>query len=165
MVLILFFILASLSAGGVVGMIVSKDRAHSVLLLVLAFAALGGVFGLLDAPYVAAVQVLVYAGAIMVLFVFVIMMVNRADSREREKTSPVRIFARLLAIVLFAELLLAVREIVRGMGNAGPAGRTDTAGLGSLLFEKYLYPLEITSILIIAALTGAISLAGKRGPK
>jgi NADH:ubiquinone oxidoreductase subunit 6 (subunit J) len=51
------------------------------------------------------------------------------------------------------------------MGNAGPAGRADTVGLGSLLFEKYLYPLEITSILIIAALTGAISLAGKRGPK
>jgi len=162
---ILFFILATLSAGGVVGMIVSKDRAHSVLFLVLAFAALGGVFGLLDAPFVAAVQVLVYAGAIMVLFVFAVMIVDRTDSRENKKKSPVRIFARLLAIVLFAELLLAVREIVRGMGNAGPAGGTDTVGLGSLLFEKYLYQMEIASILIIAALIGAISLAGKRGPK
>ena len=165
MALILFLILASLSAGGVVGMIVSRDRAHSVLFLVLAFAALGGVFGLLDAPFVAAVQVLVYAGAIMVLFVFVIMMVNRRDGRGIEKKKSVGILAAVLAIALFAELLLAVREILPGMGNAGPAGRADTVGLGSLLFEKYLYPLEITSILIIAALTGAISLAGKKGPK
>lgn len=165
MALLLFFILASLSAGGVVGMIVSRDRAHSVLFLVLAFAALCGIFGLLDAPFVAAVQVLIYAGAIMVLFVFVIMMVNRRNDREPEKKNSVGVFAAVLAMGLFTELLLAVREIVPGMGNAGPGGRADTVGLGSLLFEKYLYPLEITSILIIAALIGAISLAGKRGPK
>ena len=165
MALLLFFILAILSAGGVVGMIVSRDRAHSVLFLVLAFAALGGVFGLLDAPFVAAVQVLIYAGAIMVLFVFVIMMIDQRDGRGIEKKKSIGILAAVLAMTLFAELLLAVREILPGLGNAGPAGRADTAGLGSLLFEKYLYPLEITSILIIAALTGAISLAGKKGPK
>jgi NADH-quinone oxidoreductase subunit J len=165
MALLLFFILASLSAGGVVGMIVSRDRAYSVLFLVLAFAALGGVFGLLDAPFVAAVQVLVYAGAIMVLFVFVIMMVNRRNDGGPEKKKSVGVFATVLAMGLFVELLLAVRGILPEMGNAGPAGGADTVGLGSLLFEKYLYPLEITSILIIAALTGAISLAGKRGPK
>jgi len=165
MALILFFILASLSAGGVIGMIVSRDRAHSVLFLVLAFAALGGVFGLLDAPFVAAVQVLIYAGAIMVLFVFVIMMIDQRGGRGIEKKKSIDILAMVLAMILFAELLLAVRGILPGMGNAGPAGHADTAGLGSLLFEKYLYPLEITSILIIAALTGAISLAGKRGPK
>jgi len=165
MALLLFFILAILSAGGVVGMIVSRDRAHSVLFLVLAFAALGGVFGLLDAPFVAAVQVLIYAGAIMVLFVFVIMMTDQRYGRGIEKKKSVGILAGVLAITLFAELLLAVRGILPGMGNASPVGGADTAGLGSLLFEKYLYPLEITSILIIAALTGAISLAGKKGPK
>ena len=165
MALPLFFILAILSAGGVVGMIVSRDRAHSVLFLVLAFAALAGVFGLLDAPFVAAVQVLIYAGAIMVLFVFVIMMIDQRDGRGIEKKKSVGILAAVLAITLFAELLLAVREILPGMGNAGPVGGAETARLGSLLFEKYLYPLEITSILIIAALTGAISLAGKKGPK
>lgn len=166
MALLLFFILAILSAGGVVGMIVSRDRAHSVLFLVLAFAALGGVFGLLDAPFVAAVQVLIYAGAIMVLFVFVIMMTDQRYGRGIEKKKSIGILAGVLAIILFAELLLAVRGILPGMGNGGPpVGGADTAGLGSLLFEKYLYPLEITSILIIAALTGAISLAGKKGPK
>jgi len=165
MALPLFFILAILSAGGVVGMIVSRDRAHSVLFLVLAFAALAGVFGLLDAPFVAAVQVLIYAGAIMVLFVFVIMMIDQRDGRGIEKKKSVGILAAVLAITLFAELLLAVKGILPGMGNGGPAGGSETAGLGSLLFEKYLYPLEITSILIIAALTGAISLAGKKGPK
>jgi NADH-quinone oxidoreductase subunit J len=165
MPLLLFFILAILSAGGVVGMIVSRDRTHSVLFLVLAFAALGGVFGLLDAPFVAAVQVLIYAGAIMVLFVFVVMMIDQRDGRSIEKKKLVGILAAVLAMTLFAELLLAVRGILPGMGNAGPVGGADTAGLGSLLFEKYLYPLEITSILIIAALTGAISLAGKKGPK
>jgi len=165
MALLLFFILASLSAGGVVGMIVSRDRAYSVLFLVLAFAALGGVFGLLDAPFVAAIQVLIYAGAIMVLFVFVIMMVNRRNDRGSEKKKSVGVFSAILAMTLFVELLLAVRGILPGMGNGGPVGGAETAGLGSLLFEKYLYPLEITSILIIAALTGAISLAGKKGPK
>lgn len=165
MALLLFFILAILSAGGVVGMIVSRDRAHSVLFLVLAFAALGGVFGLLDAPFVAAIQVLIYAGAIMVLFVFVIMMIDQRDGRGIEKKKSIGILAAVLAITLFAELLLAVRGILPGMGNTGPSGRVDTAGLGSLLFGKYLYPLEITSILIIAALTGAISMAKKREPK
>jgi NADH:ubiquinone oxidoreductase subunit 6 (subunit J) len=93
------------------------------------------------------------------------MMIDQRDGRGIEKKKSVGVFAAVLAIGLFAELLLAVREILPGMGNAGPAGGSETAGLGSLLFEKYLYPLEITSILIIAALTGAISLAGKRGPK
>ncbi len=142
-------------------MIVSKDRASSVLFLVLAFAALGGVFGLLDAPFVAAVQVLVYAGAIMVLFIFVIMMVDRRNDREPKKKNLASIFAGILAVGLLIELLLAAREMVPGMGNAGPAGSADTAGLGSLLFEKYLYHLEIASILILAALMGAISLARK----
>ncbi len=80
-----------MSAGGVVGMILSRDQAHSALFLVLAFAALGGLFGLLDAPFVAAVQVLIYAGAIMVLFIFVIMMINLrkavAPKRKNRSTS------------------------------------------------------------------------------
>ena len=73
---ILFWVLAVVSAGAVAAMIVSKNPGHNALFLVLSFSALGGIFGLLGAPFAAAIQILVYAGAIMVLFIFVVMMID-----------------------------------------------------------------------------------------
>jgi NADH-quinone oxidoreductase subunit J len=162
MALIIFIVLSALCVGTVVAMILSRNQAHNALFLVLAFACLGGIFGLLDAPFVAAAQVLVYAGAIMVLFLFAIMMFNLRQPAPRDKKRLRIVLTGILGSVLLAELALAG---IRALGNksaglASPAN--DVAHLGKLLFSDYLYAFEITSLLILAALVGALALAGRK---
>lgn len=158
---IIFAVLSLLCAGSVLAMILSRNQAHNALFLVVAFAALGGLFGLLDAPFAAAAQVLVYAGAIMVLFLFAVMMFNLGTPPPPEKRAVRSLLTAALAIVLLAELGLAASRALRAFGGpVRPAGR-DIARLGRLLFTDYLYAFEITSLLILAALVGALALAGK----
>jgi NADH-quinone oxidoreductase subunit J len=155
-----FVILSVLCIGSVVAMIVSRNQAHNALFLVLAFASLGGLFGLLDAPFAAVVQVLVYAGAIMVLFLFAIMMFNLRQPAPRERRTIRTVLTAVLGVVLLAELALAAwRAMAAGRPGASPG---DLAALGRLLFTDYLYAFEITSLLILAALVGALALAGKK---
>jgi len=158
---IVFLTLSFLCVGAVVAMIVSRNQAHNALFLVLAFASLGGLFGLLDAPFAAAAQVLVYAGAIMVLFLFAIMMFNLRRPEPPEKKRLRTVLAAGLGFVLLLELVLAGYRALSGASAGVPAGR-DLAHLGRLLFTDYLYAFEITSLLILAALVGALALAGKR---
>ncbi len=155
-----FIVLSVLCVGAVAAMIVSRNQAHNALFLVLAFASLGGLFGLLDAPFAAAVQVLVYAGAIMVLFLFAIMMFNLRRPAPREKKTLRAALAAGLGTVLFVELVLAARKALAGSVPTGAPGGIE--GLGRLLFTDYLYAFEITSLLILAALVGALALAGKK---
>jgi NADH-quinone oxidoreductase subunit J len=157
----LFFLLAFICLGSVLGMIISRNQAHNALFLVLTFAALGGLFGLLDAPFIAAVQIIIYAGAIMVLFIFVIMMINLREGIAREKKRWTLFLSAGLAALLLAELILAVKGTFSSLGSLGGEGTASPADLGRLLFTDYLYPFEITSILIIAALVGALVLVKK----
>jgi NADH-quinone oxidoreductase subunit J len=158
----LFFLLAILSVGSVLGMIISKNQAHNALFLVLAFACLGGLFGLLDAPFIAAVQIIIYAGAIMVLFIFVIMMINLQQGITPERKKRTVILSAGLALFLSVELILAIRGTFGALGRTGESKTGSPTELGRLLFTEYLYPFEITSILIIAALVGAIVLVKKK---
>ncbi len=158
----IFFLLAALCIGGVLGMILSRNQAHGALFLVLAFTCLGGLFGLLDAPFIAAVQIIIYAGAIMVLFVFVIMMINLEQGIAPEKKRWTLGLSAVLTIFLLAELGLAIRDTTGALGRTGGASIGSPTELGRLLFTDYLYPFEITSVLIIAALVGAIVLVKKR---
>jgi NADH-quinone oxidoreductase subunit J len=161
MAIILFFVLASLTLGGIVGLIVSRDQANGALFLVLSFASLGGLFALLDAPFVAVIQILIYAGAIMVLFIFIVMMVRRNESLAAERRKRIVGLALALSVVLAAELAFAVMDFAsRPNGPPASAGPSPKE-IGRLLFTTYLYPFEITSILILAALVGAIVLAKK----
>jgi len=161
MALIVFIVLAALCVGAVGAMILARNQAHNALFLVLAFASLGGLFGLLDAPFAAAVQVLVYAGAIMVLFLFAIMMFNLRQQEPGGRKIQA-ILGIAMAIVLLVELGLAARRALQGPPDpTGGAAAGDIARLGRLLFEDYLYPFEITSVLILAALVGAMALAGR----
>ncbi|MBA7614101.1 NADH-quinone oxidoreductase subunit J [subsurface metagenome] len=157
----LFFLLAALCVGSVLGMIISKNQAYNALFLVLAFASLGGLFGLLEAPFIAVIQIIIYAGAIMVLFIFVIMMINVQKGVPPEKKKWTLYLSFGLAVVLVIELAVALKAaftlpVSTETLKAGPVN------LGRLLFTKYLYPFEITSILIIAALVGAIVLVKKK---
>ena len=160
----LFFLLATVCVAAVVAMIVTRNQAYSALYLVLVFAALGGLFGLLDAPFIAAVQIIIYAGAIMVLFIFVIMLVNLEQGVPPDRKKWAAVLASVLAAVLLAELLLAVRWTFFEFGRTGGEKIGRPVTLGRLLFTEYLYPFEITSILIVAALVGAIVLAKKERP-
>jgi len=157
----LFFLLAILCFGSVLGMIISKNQAYNALLLILAFASLGGLFGLLDAPFIAVVQIIIYAGAIMVLFIFVIMMVNVRYGIPPEKKKWTLYLSLGLAVVLVIELILSLKGAFSLPGSAA-LEKASPADLGRVLFTEYLYPFEITSILIIAALVGAIVLVKKR---
>jgi NADH-quinone oxidoreductase subunit J len=140
-------------------MILSKNQAYSALFLVLAFVCLGGLFGLLGAPFMAVVQIIIYAGAIMVLFIFVIMMINLRQGLSPEKKKWTIALSVVLALVLLLELVLAAKGT--SLGQA-PEGSVSPKEIGQLLFTKYLYPFEITSVLIIAALVGAVVLVKKR---
>ena len=158
----LFFLLAALCVGSVLGMIISKNQAYNALFLIVCFACMGGVFALLDAPFIAVVQIIIYAGAIMILFIFVIMMIDIRYGIPPEKKKWTLYFSLVLGLVLIVELVLSLKGAFSLMGSAEKASPTD---LGRLLFTKYLYPFEITSILIIAAIVGAIVLVKKKEEK
>lgn len=160
MMIIVFFALALMCTGSVLGMIISRNQGTSALLLVLAFASLGGLFGLLGAGFLAVVQIIIYAGAIMVLFIFVIMMINLREGIAREKRTWTIILSCAMALVVLGEIVFAARGAVPEA--AGEASGVTPTELGRLLFTKYAYPFEITSVLILAALVGAIVLVKKR---
>jgi NADH-quinone oxidoreductase subunit J len=158
----LFFLLAIVSVAAVLGMIISKDQAYNALFLIVAFVCMGGLFALLEAPFIAAVQIIIYAGAIMILFIFVVMMINLRKGLEPEKKKWTMYFAVVVAVALVIELVLTVKGALEPVSAAASESLGNPTELGRLLFTKYLYPFEITSILIIAALVGAIVLVKKR---
>lgn len=162
MALVIFVILSVLCVGAVAAMILSRNPAHNALFLVLAFSSLGGLFGLVGAPYAAVAQVLVYAGAIMVLFLFAIMMFNLRQPEPRSRRRVRIALTAAAAAILLAELVLAGNRALGGGGGPDAAG-LDIARLGKLLFTDYLYAFEITALLVVAALVGALALAGPKG--
>jgi NADH-quinone oxidoreductase subunit J len=123
---------------------------------------MGGLFALLDAPFIAAVQIIIYAGAIMILFIFVVMMINLRKGIGPEKKKWTMYFAIVIAVVLIVELVLTVKGVLEPVSTVASEQLGSPTELGRLLFTKYLYPFEITSILIIAALVGAIVLVKKK---
>jgi len=158
----IFFLLAIVSVGAVVAMIFSKNQAYSALFVILAFICLAGLFGLLDAPFIAVIQIIVYAGAIMILFLFVIMMINLDEGIPPEKKRWTLGLSFMIAGVLFIELIFALKGFLSPAKTAVEGSPGSPTDLGRLLFTKYLYPFEITSVLIIAALVGAMVLVKKK---
>src|SRR5215217_1649183 len=150
--------------------IAQSNPIYSVLLLIASFMALAGLYVLLDAPFVAVTQIIVYAGAIMVLFLFVVMLLNvpREDALDAscdfEESTGARAFGTLLAVAMAVELAWALNR-TRILGFAFPAGRGgatwSVAELGRILFGNYAFAFEATSILILVAMVGAITLAGR----
>ncbi|MGA2482050.1 MAG: NADH-quinone oxidoreductase subunit J [Candidatus Acidiferrales bacterium] len=155
---ILFVIFAALAVAGAVSLILQRHPIHSALSLIVVMVALAGLYLLLGAEFVAAVQVIVYAGAIMVLFVFVIMLLN-AGAEERTNLSRLARIAGLpLSLALTAVLAVIVTKAVQVVG-AQPLPATATRDLARLLFKDYVFPFELTSFLILIAILGAIVLA------
>jgi NADH-quinone oxidoreductase subunit J len=159
--LVLFLAFGAVCVAGAVNLLVQRHPINSALSLIAVMAALAGEYLLLGAEFVAAVQVIVYAGAIMVLFVFVIMLLN-AGVEEETKGSRVALLFGLPGMLLGSVL---IGWVVLKHSGTGPVAAGALPGtpqvIGGLLFHEFLLPFEITSILILIAIMGAVVLASK----
>lgn len=167
----LLFYLFSAAAIGTSAMVIGqRSPMYSVLLLVASFGMMSGLYVLLDAPFIAVTQIVVYAGALMVLFLYVVMLLNRPgeDEGDWDAAHPLRKpglarFGAGLALVLIAQLAWALvrtrglQEPVSGAGGDGGSVRT----IGRVLFQDYTFAFEATSILILVALVGGVYLANR----
>lgn len=158
--LIIFFLLATLAVLGAASLIFQRHPIHSALSLIVVMVALAGLYLLMGAEFVAAVQIIVYGGAIMVLFVSVIMLLN-AGEEERTDFSKIAKFAGWpLALALTGVLAAAMIRAGPAVANpAHPGALSDTRTLSTLLFKDFVYPFELTSFLVLVAILGAIVLA------
>jgi NADH-quinone oxidoreductase subunit J len=158
--LIIFFVLAAMCVLGALSLILQSHPIHSALSLIVVMVALAGLYLLMGAEFVAAVQIIVYGGAIMVLFVFVIMLLN-AGVEEHTNMSKLAGFAGIpLAVALTGFLAAAVaRSADASQGSLIAGAGTPTKTLSMLLFQDFVYPFELTSFLILVAILGAIVLA------
>jgi NADH-quinone oxidoreductase subunit J len=158
--LVVFFVLAIIAVLGAVSLILQRHPIHSALSLIVVMVALAGLYLLMGAEFVAAVQIIVYGGAIMVLFVFVIMLLN-AGVEERTNISKMAAWAGLpLAIALMGFIAAAVASSTDRVQVAAQTGApAPTKALAGLLFQEFVYPFELTSFLILVAILGAIVLA------
>jgi NADH-quinone oxidoreductase subunit J len=164
--LILFIVLAAVAVAAAAGLLISRNTVYAALFLVLNFATVAVFYLILGAPFIALAQVTIYAGAIMVLFLFVIMLLG-ADRLPRGQVLPwQRPMAVVLAAVLLVEagLLLFQRlQITAGLANPEASVNTTQAlqTLGLALFSQYLLPFEVTSVLLLVAMVGVIVLTKK----
>ncbi len=157
--LILFLAFGAVCVAGAINLLAQTHPINSALSLIAVMAALAGEYLLLGAEFVAAVQVIVYAGAIMVLFVFTIMLLN-AGEEERTKGSRVAILLGVPGILLGSVLVAWVVLKHSGTGSVAIGALPgDPKTIGQLLFHDFLLPFEITSVLILIAIMGAVVLA------
>lgn len=163
----IFYVFAALAVVASALVIGQRSPIYSVMLLIVSFAALAGLYILLNAPFVAVIQIIIYAGAILVLFLFVVMLLNApteaAGPWTRHLVAGPRRFGIVLAAVFAAELCWAVwhaamaHEPVGAEASARAVESVRT--IGQVLYTDYAFPFEVTSILIIVAMVGAVVLA------
>ena len=162
-----FAAVAVLTSSLVIG---QSNPMYSVLLLVASFGAISGLYVLLDAPFLAVIQIIVYAGAIMVLFLYVVMLLNapHEDDSEYDRLHPLRRpgaarFGAVLAALLVAQLVWAVSrttDVRDAVGSAADASAVSSVRtIGRVMFTDYTFAFEATSLLILVAMVGAILLA------
>jgi NADH-quinone oxidoreductase subunit J len=163
----LFAMFAGTAIGCAVGVIFHRNPVHCALLLVGVLLSISGLFVTLNAQFIAALQVIVYAGAIMVLFLFVVMLLNVKGETPLLTPGAAKGFGFLFALLLFVELLwtaLSPRGDVNPLPQAAsvPEGFGSPAAIGRVLYTTWLYPFEITSILLLIAVVGAVVLAKRK---
>ena len=167
--LFLFYLTAAVTIAGAMGVVSQPNPLYCVLSLIAAFLGLAGLYLSLSAEFIAIVQVVIYAGAIMVLFLFVVMLLNLG----REERQPLQLpFQKILGVVaglaIFAAILNAAVVNFSPAGEKGlfPAERINELGnteiLGKLLFTQYLLPFQAMGVLLFVGIIGAVTLARRR---
>jgi len=162
----LFYLFGAVAVVASLLVIAQRNPIYSVLLLIASFGALSGLYILLDAPFVAVTQIIVYAGAIMVLFLFVVMLLNapHEETEHDERVHPLRRpgpmrFGAGLAAVFVVELVWALTRSGGETGAFPVASVSSVRAIGRALFTDYAFPFEVTSVLILVAMVGAVVLA------
>jgi NADH-quinone oxidoreductase subunit J len=160
MIELLFILFAAVALGAAINVLVQKHVLYSSLSLIVLLTAISALFILLQAEFLAVINVIVYAGAIMVLFVFVIMLLNLPrDEDSDDRLRWLKLFGIPLGLFL---LFMVIRTVWSVEGTTGPPGIEGTAeAIGASLFTEYLLPFELTSLLILIALMGAVVFAKK----
>ncbi len=162
---IIFYILATLAVISALGVVFAKNPINSVLLLIGTFLTIAGQYILLNAQFLAVVHIIVYMGAIMVLFVFVIMLLNLNKEKEPFQKLMVKVAALLTSGMLLLVLLAAATKVTLSVPATVLSPNMGLVReLGLVLFRDYLFPFETASVLFLAAMVGAVVL-GKREPK
>ena len=158
----LFYIFGALAVIAALSVVAQRMPVHSALSLIVVLCALAVVYLLLGAEFIAVIQVIVYAGAIMVLFVFVIMLLNAGRETPSRRSRMARWLGPPLVAAFLLEVLIAVWKQYPAAGSH-PAAAMDAspAAIGHLLFRSYVLPFEVTSVLILVAILGAVVLAKK----
>ena len=167
--LIIFYIFAALSILGGLGVLFLRNPIHCALSLVGTFFCLGSIYVMLNAEFVAVIQVLVYAGAIMVLFLFVLMLLSSKTSDQNTNKWPIgKILAGLLSLGIFVKIasLFSMGDLQLGPKGAYPLEVVEEVGsislIGRLLFTDYILSFEIIAILLLVAVIGAVVIAKRR---
>lgn len=161
---ILFWVLSVLAVAGAVNVVLSKNPIFSVLSLILTFFAISGHYILLNAQFLAVVNIIVYAGAIMVLFLFVIMLMNMDQHVKTKKNK----WLKIAGVVAGGCMLLVMVAALKDAEGAQQIAQTKEGNiglisyLGKALFDEYVVPFEISSVLFLSAMVGAVVI-GKKG--
>ncbi len=161
---ILFLFLSAVALGGAIMVVASKNPVHSILYLIITFFAISGHYILLNAQFLAIVNVIVYAGAIMVLFLFVVMLMNlNAESAPPQKNKYILYGGTIAGASLMLVLVSALKQTTQGnhrmLVNSGAGGLIEN--LGKVLFTDYVFPFEISSVLFLSAMIGAVVISKK----
>jgi NADH-quinone oxidoreductase subunit J len=167
--LALFYVFGGVAVLASLLVVGQRNPMYSVLLLIVSFMALAGLYVLLDAPFTAVTQIIIYAGAIMVLFLFVVMLLN--VPREEPvaaglliRFSGARRFGVLLSLALVVEFVWALRRLASAPFSAESApALTSVRAIGQVLFTDHAFAFEVTSVLILVAMVGAVVLARREG--
>jgi len=167
MELFAFYVFAGITVLASLGVVSSKVPMHSVMLLIVSFGALAGLYVLLDAPFTAVTQIIVYAGAIMVLFLFVVMLLNQHKEDDPGVVPPSLLRPGLRAGVLLS-VMLAI-EVAWGLSRLGlttfstdpgdVSSISSVARIGTALFTTHTFAFEVTSVLILVSMVGAVVIA------
>ncbi len=158
---IIFFILAGMALISGVLVVFQKSPLRSALWLIVNFFAVAGLYLLAHAEFIAAIQIIVYAGAIMVLFLFVIMLLNLRQPEEESQLLHLgqKVWGVLLAVFTLFLVIKGISQVVLPPGKALLPGLGNTESVARLLFTDYLLPFEVTSVLLLVAIVGAVVLA------
>jgi NADH-quinone oxidoreductase subunit J len=162
-----FYFLSFLAILAAVMVVVSRNPIHSVLYLIIVFFCISGLYTLMGAEFLAIVNVIVYAGAIMVLFLFVIMNLNLNHETEPHKTTLLKISATIIGgmmLIIFIASFRGTEQLTGQQATDGTLGAVKS--LGKVMFNDFLVPFEVTSILLLAAMIGAVMLtkSGETNP-
>ena len=158
---ILFWVLSAVAVSCALGVILSRNPVNSVMFLILTFFSISGHYILMNAQFLAIVNIIVYAGAIMVLFLFVIMLMNLNADVEPQKGQLVQLAGVISGGVLFLVVLAAIKTAVPQAIDKTATDIGLITNLGKVLFTKYVLPFEISSVLFLSAMIGAVVIGKK----